>query len=144
MDASGGPSRDVHEELFDRLHTSLARCSIESGSEAGSCVVIDALVGTSLSRPLEGVIFHAAMRVNAARNARLSPQRMHILAADIPSGVSSESGLIGSCVHADSTLTFVACKPAFGLSDVRSVTGPIRLATLDVPPSLIDRVLQGE
>lgn len=142
MDAAGGPAIDVHTEIFEHLHTQLARCAIESGPEARSCIVIDALVGTSLSRPLEGPMFQAVMRVNAARNARLSTTRMHVLAADIPSGLSSESGFIGPCMHADSTLTFVACKPAFRLSDVRMVTGPIRLADLGIPAELIDHVLQ--
>jgi hydroxyethylthiazole kinase-like uncharacterized protein yjeF len=139
MDASGSPARDPYEQLFTHLHTSLARAAIESGPESRGIIVIDAMLGTAVSRPLEGVIYQAVMRLNAARNARLTPAHLHVLAADVPTGLDAQAGLIGACVHADSTLSFVSCKPCFGLSDVREVTGPIRLASLDLPQEVIER-----
>jgi NAD(P)H-hydrate epimerase len=72
----------------------------------GAEVVVDALFGIGLSRPLQGA---AAAAVDAMRSARA--QGAGVLAVDIPSGLDADSGrLWGAAVQADVTLSFIGRK----------------------------------
>ena len=69
-----------------------------------AALVIDALFGAGLDRPLEG----AAAALVAAMNRR--PAR--VLAVDLPSGIDADTGaVLGSAVRADATVTFFRRKP---------------------------------
>ena len=73
----------------------------------GATLLIDALLGTGLTRPLEGFLLEVVQDVN-----RLAP-RPNVVAVDLPSGMSSDSGtLIGECLRADASVTFTAPKVA--------------------------------
>ncbi|MET0619671.1 MAG: NAD(P)H-hydrate dehydratase [Thermoanaerobaculia bacterium] len=85
--------------------------------------VIDALFGTGLSRPLSG----DAARVVAALNAAGRPT----VAADVPSGLSSDSGSVqGPTVRAALTVAFGAPKPCHLLAPASEVCG--RLVGVDI------------
>lgn len=93
---------------------------------AGSApVVVDALFGTGMNRPLVGP---AATRIVA--QARLA------IAVDLPSGLDADSGLprgeVGRC---DVTLALGALKPAHLLQPGTALCGAVRLVDLglDVP-----------
>ncbi len=63
-------------------------------------VIVDAMFGISLSRPLSGRFQEAAEKIN---NARLNGA--FIISIDIPSGVSADNGeILGTAVCADETL----------------------------------------
>jgi ADP-dependent NAD(P)H-hydrate dehydratase / NAD(P)H-hydrate epimerase len=70
-------------------------------------LLIDALLGTGLSKPLEGFLLEVVRDLNDRfRQAR-------IVSVDLPSGVSADSGeLPGESVRADATVTFTAPKVA--------------------------------
>ena len=71
---------------------------------AGADLIIDALFGAGLSRPLEGV----AAEVVAAINASGKP----VLAVDVPSGLDGTTGAAGGpVVQATRTVTFFRLKP---------------------------------
>ncbi len=72
-----------------------------------STLVIDALFGTGLSKPVEGFF------VEVVRDINHSFPHAKVVAVDLPSGISADSGdLIGDCVRADASVTFTAPKIA--------------------------------
>jgi ADP-dependent NAD(P)H-hydrate dehydratase / NAD(P)H-hydrate epimerase len=72
----------------------------------GSYLVIDALLGTGITRAAEGLYARAIEFINGLRASG-----MKVVSVDIPSGLSSDSGHpIGPLVNADLTVTFTAPK----------------------------------
>ncbi len=68
-------------------------------------VLVDAIFGSGLSRPVEGVYAQAIRCINKANAIRV--------AVDIPSGLSADSHMEGETVHADYTFTFQIPKVSF-------------------------------
>lgn len=102
-------------------------------------VVIDAVFGTGLSRPVDGVFADAVRRIN-----RLGEQGSTIIAADLPSGLDADDGLVvghsaGICVRADLTVTFAALKPGFGRLDTQRLLGDVVVVSIGCPIELLDR-----
>jgi ADP-dependent NAD(P)H-hydrate dehydratase / NAD(P)H-hydrate epimerase len=104
-------------------------------------VIVDALFGTGLARPLEGVfvkvIEHLAL-ITQARD-RVSDTRPLVLSIDIPSGLNADqSNPIGPTVEADVTVTFTAPKPANVLPPACDFGGELVIANIGSPSSLIE------
>lgn len=98
-----------------------------------SCVIVDALLGTGLEREVQGV--YAA--VIAAINAVGHP----VMALDIPSGLSADTGMpLGVAVHAAMTVTFVGLKQGLFSGQAPDYTGTVRYASLGVPQAAYDAV----
>jgi NAD(P)H-hydrate epimerase len=92
-------------------------------------LVVDAIFGTGLARPLDGVLWAAV----EALNARALP----VVAVDIPSGVDSDSGaILGTAVRAALTVTFFRRKPGHLLLPGRDPAGKIVMSDLDVPENV--------
>ncbi len=90
-------------------------------------LIIDALFGIGLARPIEGAAASIVGRANAAR----AP----ILAVDIPSGIDADTGrALGAAIRATATLTFHAAKPGHLLLPGRLHCGRLELADLGLPP----------
>lgn len=89
-------------------------------------VVIDALYGAGLARPLTGPALAAAQACNDAKAI--------VVAVDLPSGISGESGKPhGIAFRADLTVTFFRLKPGHLLEPGRSLCGQIMLADIGIP-----------
>jgi len=104
-------------------------------------VIVDALFGTGLGRPLEGVfakvIEHLAL-LKQARD-RVADSRPLVLSIDIPSGLNADqSNPIGPTVQADLTVTFTAPKPANVLPPACDFGGELVVAGIGSPSSLIE------
>ncbi|HEX6650611.1 MAG TPA: NAD(P)H-hydrate dehydratase [Pyrinomonadaceae bacterium] len=104
-------------------------------------VIVDALFGTGLGRPLEGVfakvIEHLAL-LKQARD-RVADSRPLVLSIDIPSGLNADqSNPIGPTVQADLTVTFTAPKPANVLPPACDFGGELVVADIGSPASLIE------
>ncbi len=85
-----------------------ARPAITPEVVQGAAVVIDALFGAGLSRPLAGAEAEAVEIINAARAAGAA-----ILSVDVPSGLDGSTGEArGPVVTATQTVTFFRLKPA--------------------------------
>jgi len=70
-------------------------------------VLIDAILGTGLTKPLQGFLLEVVRHINAKYSGA------RVLAVDLPTGISADSGdLIGEYVRADYTVTFTAPKIA--------------------------------
>jgi NAD(P)H-hydrate epimerase len=119
-----------HAALWDGPVEALTGDSATGLPDAAK-VVIDALFGAGLSRPLEG----AARRVVEV----LDPGQALVAAVDVPSGVSGDSGaILGEvAVQAALTVTFFRKKPGHLLLPGRLRCGEVILADIGIP----DRVL---
>src|SRR5262245_35846603 len=97
---------------------------------ASADVVVDALFGAGLSRPLQGV----AGDVVAAVNARAKP----VVAVDVPSGLDGSTGDAGGpVVEATRTVTFFRLKPGHLLLPGRALCGEVRLADIGIPARVL-------
>ena len=104
-------------------------------------VIIDALFGTGLTRPLDGVylqvIQHLAM-TRAARD-RSSRARPLIVSLDVPSGLNADlADPIGEAVQADLTIAFTAPKRANVLPPASHLGGELVIANIGSPSALIE------
>jgi hydroxyethylthiazole kinase-like uncharacterized protein yjeF len=98
---------------------------------AGADVVVDALLGTGLSRPVSAE-FRAAIE---AMNGSGRP----VLALDIPSGLDADTGLPhGAAVRAAATITFVGLKQGLFLGEAADHCGSLAFADLGLPAGLVD------
>jgi NAD(P)H-hydrate epimerase len=102
-----------------------ARVALTPDALDGAKLVVDALFGAGLSRPLEAA---PAQLVEALND-------LPVVAIDVPSGVSGDSGepLGAVCVHAVLTVTFFRKKPAHLLLPGRALCGKIVLADIGIP-----------
>ncbi|MDT4967854.1 MAG: ADP-dependent NAD(P)H-hydrate dehydratase / NAD(P)H-hydrate epimerase [Acidobacteriota bacterium] len=104
-------------------------------------VIVDALFGTGLKRPLEGIYAKGVEHLALLRRAR---ERSHsetplIVSLDIPSGLDSDSANpIGEAVWADLTVTFTAPKAANVLAPAAYSCGKLVVANIGSPAALLE------
>lgn len=90
-----------------------------------AALVIDALFGAGLDRPLAG----AAAALVAAMDAHPAP----VLAVDLPSGLAADTGqVLGAAARAAATVTFFRRKPGHLLEPGRSLCGRLVLADIGI------------
>jgi hydroxyethylthiazole kinase-like uncharacterized protein yjeF len=109
-------------------------------------VIVDALFGTGLSRPLEGIFLQVVQHLNMTRRARerSSTRRPWIVSVDIPSGLNADTAKpIGEAVQADSTVTFTAPKPANVLPPASHLNGKLVIANIGSPAVLVEAANPG-
>lgn len=97
-------------------------------------VIVDALLGTGLERPVEG-------EWRAAIDA-MSASARPIVAVDVPSGLHSDTGAVmGAAVRATITVSFIGLKVGLLTSDGRDHSGEILFDDLDMPATVYDGVV---
>jgi len=97
-------------------------------------LLIDALFGTGLTRPITGIASELIAHINTSKEAGAK-----ILAVDVPSGLNAQTGEpMGECVvHADRTITFVAFKEGMRAIDAQPFLGEVFVADIGIPLSLL-------
>ena len=96
-------------------------------------VVIDALYGAGLDRPLEQSLQEKLKRLNESG--------VPVIAVDLPSGVFGENGIIkGEAVKAAKTVTFFRLKPGHVCYPGRLQCGEIRLADIGIPKKVLETI----
>jgi NAD(P)H-hydrate epimerase len=93
--------------------------------------LVDALLGTGLSRPVDGPL-HTAIE---AMNHSDKP----IFALDLPSGLDADTGApLGVAVRATATATFVASKIGFTAPGAANYTGEVAVIDIGLPRCLLE------
>lgn len=88
-------------------------------------VIVDALFGVGLSRPVEGNYADAVKEMNKAEGFKL--------ALDVPSGICSDTGRVLGCAFlADATVTFGFCKRGLVLYPGAEYAGEVRTANVGI------------
>ena len=81
-------------------------------------VIVDCIFGTGLSREVTGEYAEVIEAINKSG--------AYVISADIPSGMSGDSGTaLGVCVRADRTVTIGELKAGFVLSDGFDICGTV-------------------
>jgi hydroxyethylthiazole kinase-like uncharacterized protein yjeF len=105
-------------------------------------VTIDALFGTGLTRPVEGIPLEVIRYMRGVREMRDSndgPPSL-IVSIDVPSGLNSDSNeIFGEAVRADLTVAFTAPKPANVLPPAANYNGKVIVADIGSPSELIEQ-----
>jgi NAD(P)H-hydrate epimerase len=103
------------------------------GCEEEAALVIDALLGTGLTRPVEG--FYRTIIESFPQSFPAAT----VLSVDIPSGLAADSGTpIGPAVQADLTVTFSALKPCLVFSPANTLAGDVIVVDIGNPSELLD------
>lgn len=103
---------------------------------ADADLIVDAIVGTGLDRPLTGDWADAVLAINASDKP--------ILAIDVPSGLHAGTGtILGCAVKATATVTFIAYKSGLFTGTAPAIVGELELAGLGVPDSAFEGVEVG-
>jgi NAD(P)H-hydrate epimerase len=93
-------------------------------------LVVDAVFGAGLARPVEGVVAET-----------FAACRAPIVAVDLPSGVAGDTGaVLGTAPQAALTVTFFRLKPAHLLRPGRDLCGEVVCAEIGIPPAVLEGI----
>ncbi|HZI64403.1 MAG TPA: NAD(P)H-hydrate dehydratase [Thermoanaerobaculia bacterium] len=102
-----------------------------AAAAAGQDLIVDALFGTGLARPLSGVFAAVVEALNRAAAPRL--------AIDLPSGLDASTHRVpGPHLRAQITVTFAAPKIAHLFAPACEAVGELAVADLGIPPALVE------
>ncbi|MEQ1944402.1 NAD(P)H-hydrate dehydratase [Mesorhizobium sp. VNQ89] len=113
-------------------------CPVEAKPLSGfapvkGAVVIDALFGAGLSKAIDG---EAAIAIEKCTDVSVP-----VVAVDLPSGVSGDSGkILGSAFRADLTVTFFRKKPGHLLYPGRELCGRTIVADIGIRSDALDKI----
>ncbi|MBY0357503.1 MAG: NAD(P)H-hydrate dehydratase [Candidatus Obscuribacterales bacterium] len=98
---------------------------VEAAIEESS-LVVDALLGTGIDRPVEGLYADLINLVNE--------NDCPIFSIDLPSGINSDTGQVMSvAIEADATITFTSIKPGLLCHPGANFAGEIELVDIGLP-----------
>lgn len=102
-------------------------------------VIVDAIFGTGLDRPVDGLSARVIRWMNGWSRGHGSP----VVAVDLPSGMDCDSGeRLGPTVQATTTMTLVGPKVGFKNPAARESTGSVRVGDIGVPRELAEGLAQ--
>jgi len=126
-----------------RVVTSTAQWDVARAVLAEADLVLDALLGTGLTGPVEGLLAQVIEDVNAASGhgtgkVRVS-RRTRVVSVDMPSGLASDAvDFGGPVINADATVTLTAPKLGQMVSPRADSVGKLIVCQIGTPPELLD------
>ena len=125
-----------------RVVTSTADWESSRAALADADLIVDALLGTGLNGPVEGLLALVIEDVNAAAGrsgARAGSRRLHVVAVDMPSGLASDGQDYGGpIVSAEATVTLTAPKVGQLVSPRADCVGELIVRQIGTPPALLE------
>ena len=98
---------------------------------AESDLVVDGILGTGLSRPVEGLLAAVFEEVNAGS--------ADVVAVDIPSGLSGDVPEVpGPCIAADYTVTFARPKIPHVFPPAETLCGELHVVDVSIPRAAVE------
>lgn len=131
-------------EAFERMNSGMrsAISYLTSGDsisdhfveDLGSAdLVIDALFGAGLDRPLSGPVLDLVGWINRSG--------VPVVAVDLPSGLSGAAGdVLGDAIRSRATVTFFRKKPGHLLFPGRGLCGPISVADIGIELAALEKI----
>ena len=113
-------------ELYDIVTTS------DQGLFSDRDIVIDAIFGSGLSRPAEGIYEQAINCVNKSNAIKIS--------VDVPSGLFADQPSSGKIVKADYTISFQLLKLAFLLPENNSYVGDWKVVDIGLSKNFLKSI----
>ena len=130
--SSSSPDAGQNERIWSKIGaTRTLQQFIDDPACAPNDVIIDALFGTGLSRPLSPQFASVVLHANS--------QRCGKFALDVPSGLSADTGAVhgGVAFQGDCTLSFVVHKTGLHTGAGRAFAGSCELNSLALPIELL-------
>jgi ADP-dependent NAD(P)H-hydrate dehydratase / NAD(P)H-hydrate epimerase len=110
----------------------------QSSNLAKADVIVDALLGTGVRGPVEGLLAQIIEDVNRHSAAQT------VFAVDISSGLSADTGeIFGPIIRADFTITFTAPKVGMLKGQAGDYVGELVVRDIGSPPDLIEEIGKG-
>lgn len=120
----GGPAK----QAFDDWTGAGGGISDEAEPDAAD-VIVDALLGTGLDRPVRDDYAELIERIDRSGAA--------VVAVDVPSGLHADTGMpLGTAVRADVTVTFIGRKRGLETGLAPDYVGDLLFAALDTPAAI--------
>lgn len=136
---------DVRVALFGRRDALKGEAALNAKRWKGPCepmmpdaldgaeLVVDAVFGAGLVRPLEGIPL--------ATISEIGRRGLPVVAVDMPSGVHGDTGqILGAAPSARLTVTFFRRKPGHLLLPGRELCGDTVLVDIGTPPEVLDEI----
>jgi ADP-dependent NAD(P)H-hydrate dehydratase / NAD(P)H-hydrate epimerase len=96
-------------------------------------LVVDAIFGAGLNRPLDGDSLDTL--------AEVASRRIDVLAIDVPTGIMGDSGVSLGAIPATVTVTFFRKKPGHLLLPGRNYCGDVVVADIGIPETVLSKVI---
>lgn len=125
----------INLEICERMGLDIADASAgELDDDPRPDLVVDALFGTGLARPLEGAMLALVGRINALR-----ARGALVLAVDVPSGLDADRGeALGETVRADLTVTMGGVKPGLVRLEAQASVGEVVVGDIGCPREVVE------
>jgi len=142
VEGDAGVNLKRWQQGLGELHvvTSLSEWESARAGLADADLIVDALLGTGVRGPVEGLLGAVIEDVNAARAKKnVRNGRTLVVAVDMPSGLASDAqDLGGPVVNADFTVTFTAPKLGQMVSPRAASCGVLVVRGIGTPPELLE------